>query len=194
MAKNELTTQNKMELGNSELAKAVTIIRDASTHEKNCAWSIAIQYANIISNELFDEDFDNVSDFAVFMGVSKATISNYTHAVDYIARENSIYSANDLTVGKAYLLSTLKEKDLDFISWCNSNERDIVSMSDAGLKKTINEWKKECKAVEVDGDEVVGEEPVEETVDEPIEVVEFDIDGVMYRIPVDVLNQYRVDA
>lgn len=194
MTKNELTTQNKMELGNSELAKAVTIIRDASTHEKNCAWIVANEYANIVADELFEEDFENIADFAVYMGISKSTMSNYTHAVEYVSRETSIYSANDLTVGKAYLLSTLKEKDIDFISWCNSNERDIVSMSDAGLKKTINEWKKECKAVEVDGDEVVSEEPVEETVEEPIEVVEFDIDGVMYRIPVNVLEQYRVGA
>lgn len=188
-----------MELGNSELAMAVTIIRDANTNEKNCAWIVASQYANIITDELFDEDFDSLTDFAIFMGVSKATISNYTHACDYVSRETSIYNANDLTVGKAYLFSTLKEKDIDFISWCNSNERDIVSMSDAGLKKTINEWKKEQKVVEVDGVEVdgvevVNEESVDETVDEPIEVIEFDIDGVMYRVPVDVLNQYRVDA
>lgn len=162
-----MVTTGMTALASKELEKSVKVIKDAVSMERGSAWVIAQEYANIVESESYDDDFENLGQFADYMGVTKGLISQYKNAVAYITRPDSIFNANEISVVKAYTLSTLKEKDIDFICWCNSNERDIMAMSDNGLKSTIKEWKKELEAIEVTGEEVTAEEvTAEEVTDE----------------------------
>lgn len=164
MAKNLLVTINNCELSinNDELRKSLTNIVSAEKVSKNSAWIVAGEYTKIFDNELYEEDFESAKEFAEIMGVSKGLVSQYRKAYDFI-RVNEYFTADDITVGKAYMLSGI-DNLADFIAWCDSNNLLIKAMSDKCLRNTIKEWKKELEAIDVEDsetDEEVNE--VEET-------------------------------
>lgn len=169
MAKNLLVTINNCELSinNDELRKSLTNIVSAEKVSKNSAWIVASEYTKIFDNELYEEDFESAKEFAEIMGVSKGLVSQYRKAYDFIS-VNEYFTANDITVGKAYMLSGI-ENLADFISWCDSNSLSIPSMSDKCLRNTIKEWKKELEAIDVEESETVEEvdevEEAENTID-----------------------------
>ena len=172
MAKNLLVTINNCELSinNDELRKSLTNIVSAEKVSKNSAWIVAGEYTKIFDNELYEEDFESAKEFAGIIGVSKGLVSQYRKAYDFIS-VNEYFTANDITVGKAYMLSCI-ENLADFISWCDSNSLSITAMSDKCLRITIKEWKKELEAIDVEEsetDEEVNEEEAENTTNEVIE-------------------------
>lgn len=174
MAKNLLVTVNNYELSitNDELRKSLTNIVSAEKVSKNSAWIVAGEYTKIFDNELYEEDFESAKEFAEIMGVSKGLVSQYRKAYDFIS-VNEYFTANDITVGKAYMLSGI-DNLADFIAWCDSNSLLITAMSDKCLRNTIKEWKKELEAIDV-------EEPETEEVDE-VEEAENTIDDVIEDI------------
>ncbi|HZJ86109.1 MAG TPA: hypothetical protein VFC83_03210 [Erysipelotrichaceae bacterium] len=157
MAKNLLVTINNCELSinNDELRKSLTNIVSAEKVSKNSAWIVASEYTKIFDNELYEEDFESAKEFAEIMGVSKGLVSQYRKAYDFIS-VNEYFTANDISVGKAYMLSCI-ENLADFISWCDSNSLSITAMSDKCLRNTIKEWKKELEAIDVEESETVEE-------------------------------------
>ena len=172
MAKNLLVTINNCELSiaNDELRKSLTNIVSAEKVSKNSAWIVASEYTKIFDNELYEEDFESAKEFAEIMGVSKGLVSQYRKAHDFIS-VNEYFTANDISVGKAYLLACI-ENLADFISWCDSNSLSITAMSDKGLRNTIKEWKKELEAIDVEESETneeVEEVEAENTTDDVIE-------------------------
>ena len=172
MARNLLVTINNCELSitNDELRKSLTNIVASEKMTKNSAWVIAMEYTKIFDNELYEEDFESAKEFAEIMGVSKGLVSQYRKASDFIS-SNEYFTANDISVGKAYLLACI-ENLADFISWCDSNNLSITAMSDKCLRNTIKEWKKELEAIDVEDsetDEEVNEEEAENTANEVIE-------------------------
>ena len=172
MAKNLLVTVNNCELSitNDELRKSLTNIVSAEKVSKNSAWIVASEYSKIFDNELYEEDFESAKEFAEIMGVSKGLVSQYRKAYDFIS-VNEYFTANDISVGKAYLLAGI-ENLADFISWCDSNNLSITAMSDKCLRNTIKEWKKELEAIDVEEsetDEEVDEVEAENTTDDVIE-------------------------
>lgn len=170
MAKNLLVTINNCELSitNDELRKSLTNIVGAEKVSKNSAWIVASEYTKIFDNELYEEDFESAKEFAEIMGVSKGLVSQYRKAYDFI-RVNDYFTADDITVGKAYMLAGI-ENLADFIAWCDSNSLLITAMSDKCLRNTIKEWKKELEAIDVEDsetDEEVNEvEEAENTTDD----------------------------
>ena len=172
MAKNLLVTVNNCELSitNDELRKSLTNIVSAEKVSKNSAWIVAGEYTKIFDNELYEEDFESAKEFAEIMGVSKGLVSQYRKAYDFIS-VNEYFTANDISVGKAYLLACI-ENLADFISWCDSNSLSITAMSDKCLRNTIKEWKKELEAIDVEESETneeVEEVEAENTTDDVIE-------------------------
>lgn len=171
MAKNLLVTINNSELSiaNDELRKSLTNIVSAEKVSKNSAWIVASEYTKIFDNELYEEDFESAKEFAEIMGVSKGLVSQYRKAYDFIS-VNEYFTANDISVGKAYLLAGI-ENLADFISWCDSNSLSITAMSDKCLRNTIKEWKKELEAIDVEESETeeVEEVEAENTTDDVIE-------------------------
>ena len=164
--RNELVTVvNNMGLANKELKKSIVNIKVAELTGKQSAWVIAGEYDKIIKGELFEEDFESKGDFASVMGVSSSLISQYTKAVEFIrtweSDTKSIFNKDNTTVGKAYMLACLEDLQ-DFIGYCQSEDINIIELSDAGLKQTIKAYK---NMVVVDDVEEVDDTDTEEVED-----------------------------
>ena len=164
--RNEIVTVvNNMGLSNKELKKSIVNIKVAELTGKQSAWVIAGEYDKIIKGELFEEDFESKGDFASVMGVSGGLISQYTKAVEFIrtceSDTKSMFDKDNTTVGKAYMLACLEDLQ-DFIGYCQSEDINIIELSDAGLKQTIKAYK---NMVIVDNTEEVEDTDTEEVED-----------------------------
>ena len=134
-----LTVANVTTLASKELTVELFNIMNAINEGNKSAWDIARAYKRIIDDELFDEDFDNVQEFALYVGVSKSTISQYIKAVEFV--EKYEFGFDMFTVGSAYLLSTLTDEEyIDFLKWAEDRGFDITSISVKALRNLIKEY------------------------------------------------------
>ena len=107
-------------------------------------------------DELFDEDFENVQEFALYVGVSKSTISQYIKAVEFVEKHE--FGFDMFTVGSAYLLSTLTDEEfIDFVKWAEEQEIDLTTMSVKALRNLIKEY---------DSKDEVEEDVIEDSTDD----------------------------
>ena len=81
-----LTVASVTTLSSKELTVELFNIMNAINEGNKSAWEIARAYKRIIDDELFDEDFENVQEFALYVGVSKSTISQYIKAVEFVEK------------------------------------------------------------------------------------------------------------
>lgn len=171
--KNEVVTMvNGYGLANSELKKAVVNIKTAEVQGKRSAWVIANEYNKIMSDELFEDDFQSKGEFADFMGVSNGLLSQYNKAVEFIRTQVDRFNPDNTTVGKAYMLSCLDDLK-DFLSYCDSEKIGIEELSDNGLKQVIKEYKNIVTVDETETDETETDE-TEETEDaEEVNTLEY---------------------
>ena len=151
-----LTVANVTTLSSKELTVELFNIMNAINEGNKSAWEVARAYKRIIDDELFDEDFENVQEFALYVGVSKSTISQYIKAVDFVDKHEFDYSM--FTVGSAYLLSTFTDEEfIDFVKWVEEQNIDITSMSVKALRNLIKEY---------DSKDDVEEEVIEDSTDD----------------------------
>ena len=150
-----LTVANVTTLASKELTVELFNIMNAINEGNKSAWEIARAYKRIIDDELFDEDFENVQEFALYVGVSKSTISQYIKAVEFVEKHE--FGFDMFTVGSAYLLSTLTDEEfIDFVKWAEEQNIDLTTMSVKALRNLIKEY--DCK-------DEVPEELVEDSTD-----------------------------
>lgn len=136
---NALTVASVTTLSSKELTVELFNIMNAINEGNKSAWEVARAYKRIIDDELFDEDFENVQEFALYVGVSKSTISQYIKAVEFVDKHEFDYSM--FTVGSAYLLSTLTDEEfIDFVKWVEEQNIDITSMSVKAIRNLIKEY------------------------------------------------------
>ena len=171
--RNELVAVvNGMGLVNKELKKSIVNIKVAEITGKQSAWIVAKEYDKIIKGELFEEDFESKGDFASVMGVSAGLISQYTKAVEFIrtceSDSKSMFNADNTTVGKAYMLAGLEDLQ-DFIGYCQSEDINILELSDAGLKQTIKAYKNMVVVDDTEEVEDIDTEEVEDIDNEEVE-------------------------
>ena len=134
-----LTVASVTTLSSKELTVELFNIMNAINEGNKSAWDIARAYKRIIDDELFDEDFENVQEFALYVGVSKSTISQYIKAVEFV--EKNEFGFDMFTVGSAYLLSTLTDEEfIDFVKWAEEQEIDLTTMSVKALRNLIKEY------------------------------------------------------
>ena len=134
-----LTVANVTTLASKELTVELFNIMNAINEGNKSAWDIARAYKRIIDDELFDEDFENVQEFALYVGVSKSTISQYIKAVEFVEKHE--FEFDMFTVGSAYLLSTLTDEEfIDFVKWAEEQEIDLTTMSVKALRNLIKEY------------------------------------------------------
>ena len=137
-----LTVASVTTLASKELTVELFNIMNAINEGNKSAWDIARAYKRIIDDELFDEDFENVQEFALYVGVSKSTISQYIKAVEFVEKHE--FGFDMFTVGSAYLLSTLTDEEfIDFVKWAEEQEIDLTTMSVKALRNLIKEY--DCK-------------------------------------------------
>ena len=134
-----LTVANVTTLASKELTVELFNIMNAINEGNKSAWEIARAYKRIIDDELFDEDFENIQEFALYVGVSKSTISQYIKAVEFVEKHE--FGFDMFTVGSAYLLSTLTDEEfIDFVKWAEEQEIDLTTMSVKALRNLIKEY------------------------------------------------------
>ena len=134
-----LTVANVTTLSSKELTVELFKIMNAINEGNKSAWEVARVYKRIIDDELFDEDFENVQEFALYVGVSKSTISQYIKAVEFVEKHE--FGFDMFTVGSAYLLSTLTDEEfIDFVKWAEEQEIDLTTMSVKALRNLIKEY------------------------------------------------------
>ena len=134
-----LTVASVTTLSSKELTVELFNIMNAINEGNKSAWDIARAYKRIIDDELFDEDFENVQEFALYVGVSKSTISQYIKAVEFVEKHE--FGFDMFTVGSAYLLSTLTDEEfIDFVKWAEEQEIDLTIMSVKALRNLIKEY------------------------------------------------------
>ena len=150
-----LTVANVTTLASKELTVELFNIMNAINEGNKSAWEVARAYKRIIDDELFDEDFENVQEFALYVGVSKSTISQYIKAVEFVEKHE--FGFDMFTVGSAYLLSTLTDEEfIDFVKWAEEQEIDLTTMSVKALRNLIKEY---------DNKDEVPEELIEDSTD-----------------------------
>lgn len=134
-----LTVASVTTLASKELTVELFNIMNAINEGNKSAWEIARAYKRIIDDELFDEDFENVQEFALYVGISKSTISQYIKAIEFVEKHE--FGFDMFTVGSAYLLSTLTDEEfIDFVKWAEEQEIDLTTMSLKALRNLIKEY------------------------------------------------------
>lgn len=185
--KNEIinpTTINA--LANKEIKSNLRIMFNAVETGKKVTWQYAIAVAKILGDEQYKEDFHDLKTFAEYVESTKSTLSQYSNAVAFMARENLIpmkeqkdgkvvidYSGFSLTVSNAYILSVLSEEEFKkFREYCEENGIAVYTLSQNKLKATIKEWRESLEPEEP-------EEPeTDETGEGPKEVEESESDSL----------------
>lgn len=161
-----LTVASVTTLASKELTVELFNIMNAINEGNKSAWDIARAYKRIIDDELFDEDFENVQEFALYVGVSKSTISQYIKAVEFVEKHE--FGFDMFTVGSAYLLSTLTDEEfIDFVKWAEEQEIDLTTMSVKALRNLIKEY---------DSKDDIEEDVVEDSTDDDFDESDEDVE------------------
>lgn len=131
-------------LRNPQLKKSLRAMLAALQTGRKSVWKYAESVHAIVTNETFVEDFETQTTFAKYVGLSKATITNYIKAVDFANGDDGkamLGTVQDaITVGKAYMLSSLTHEQLaDFISFYQTEGINLTAISDKALKDMLNE-------------------------------------------------------
>ena len=184
-----LTVANVTTLASKELTVELFNIMNAINEGNKSAWDIARAYKRIIDDELFDEDFENVQEFALYVGVSKSTISQYIKAVEFVEKHE--FGFDMFTVGSAYLLSTLTDEEfVDFVKWAEEQEIDLTTMSVKALRNLIKEYDSKD---DVEEDVIEDEESIDNESDEDVveELTVSDKDSAIALIR-SLMNEYNI--
>ena len=154
-------------------------IMDSIRQGNKSAWEIAKAYSRIVNEELFEDDFDTLKEFAEYVGVSPATITQYCKAVAFIDGQPDM-NEDTVSVGSAYLLSTLGEHLGEFVTWLEEQGINLLTLSVAGLKELMKQFKhKDDEPTE----EIEEEQDSNELDDiEDAETEEIDKEGVIIMI------------
>ena len=186
-----LTVANVTTLASKELTVELFNIMNAINEGNKSAWEIARAYKRIIDDELFDEDFENVQEFALYVGVSKSTISQYIKAVEFVEKHE--FGFDMFTVGSAYLLSTLTDEEfIDFVKWAEEQEIDLTTMSVKALRNLIKEYdSKDDVKEDVIEDSTDNEDSSESDKDVVEELTVSDRDSAMTLI-LSLMEEYNI--
>ena len=175
--KNEIMTTNSINtLVNKEIKSNLKTMLQAVESGKKATWQYAIALYKIMGEEQYKEDFHDLKSFAEYVNSSKATLSQYSNAVAFMAREKLIpmkeqkngkviidYAGISLTVANAYLLSVLTEEEYEqFKKYCEENSIVVFALSQNKLKDAIKAWKATLVEEETTEEETTEEETTEE--------------------------------
>lgn len=174
-----LTVANVTALSSQELSVELFNIMESIRQGNKSAWEIAKAYSRIVKEELFDEDFETLKDFATYVGVSPATITQYCKAVELIESQPDMHE-DMFTVGSAYLLASLGEKLGEFIAYVEAKGMHVEGMSVGIMKDEIQKFKHKDDKPEQETEET--EETETEDRVEDVEVEEIDKEGLILMI------------
>lgn len=161
------TTKSINALSNGELKQELTAMMHALETGRKSTWEYADSVYNIVKGEYFKDDFKSLKEFAEYVNLSKASISQYVGAVEtkaFLATFKDIKNIEEITITKAYLLGTLG--DMLEIFMKEKSISVLIKSTDKYFKEVLAEWKKSKEPEqEIEPDNVVDE--VAEKTSEP---------------------------
>lgn len=208
---NAMTTASINALSNDDLKSHLTTMAAAINGMRKNTWMYAIALNEVIEGEEYIDDYETQTKFAAAVGLSKATISQYTGAVRFMNAHNYFPTATGaafwdgitFTVGAAYLLSTLGNDYEEFTLWCDGQGISVPATPQAQLKKLMKEFAhRNDTADTTDTADTVDTTDTTDTADTTdtttatdteteVGVLVKDADGNEYFIPASVLALYR---
>lgn len=188
-------------IANKDLQKNVNAMIKANEGIKKDLWKYAVASYNIVSQELYKEDFKSLTKFAKALDVNVSVLSKYANAVACMIEqlEPLGYSMESMSVGKAYLLSTIEDLQ-DFIKWSKNAKLELLTTIQ--LEELIKNYKKRFdEAIEsesvtdesenvTDESESVNDESIKALIED--DMLYININKKVYAIPLNELEEYRV--
>lgn len=165
--KNQMVATQKSinALSNGELKNELTSMMRALESGRKSTWDYADSIYNIVKGEYFKDDFKSLKEFAEYINLSKASISQYMGAVEtkaFLAQFKDIKNLDEITVTKAYLLGTLG--DMLEIFMKEKSISVLIKSTDKYFKDVLAEWKKSKEPEqETEPENVVDEVPEKES-------------------------------
>ena len=177
------------ELKNKELVRELKAIEKLELSSRANQWKEAEHFSNIVNDELFNDDFNSLTEFANCIGKSKQQMSQLVKAVAYA--EECMIDKSMWSISKVYILSNITNVD-DFMKWVSENHKelnienkdDLRFYGDNFLKKLIKEYKEKDKSAQIEEKEIESEDVTPTTkVDEKHELVTVEFEGTTAHIP-----------
>lgn len=131
-------------------------------------WDVAELYNKIIHHELYKEKFADVREFAQYTGVSSATISTNSQAVDFDRIHN--FDRKEFSVTKVYQLSRTGNDYEQFLEYISAQDMTIDTMNVKQIKESVDAFYGKSQ-------------------DSNVEVF---YEGAVYRLPSKVLKKYMI--
>ena len=182
-------------LKNEGLAVDVTTMIKSEQAGNLSVWGYAKALSHIMTDKLYEDDFESSKKFLSALGISKALVSQYGTAVKFVNAHGLDVTKRGMDENKVYAIASSK-CDLDKLTDGMALQDYITSHSVAQIKEAIKSLKStvDVDATEVPSDDkpTKAENKSESTVVGTADVVEFDLDGKHYAIPADVLAKYEV--
>lgn len=178
---------------NPEMAYNVDVMNKALIAGNLAGWKFAVAVNDIVTGELFKEDFNTLKQFSEVARVTAGFISQTKKAVSF-AREHGIDTTNpNITPSKVYEVARLsKESFNDLMNMLTRNGYTLSYFIAHSTVKQIREHdleKRRQKALEAEFKEDLQEDKEEKA---SAEIIEIDYNGNVYRIPSNILEKYRV--
>ena len=182
-------------LKNEGLAVDVTTMIKSEQAGNLSVWGYAKALFHIMTDKLYEDDFESSKKFLSALGISKALVSQYGTAVKFVNAHGLDVTKRGIDENKVYAIASSK-CDLDKLTDGMALQDYITSHSVAQIKEAIKSLKStvdvDAKEVPADDKPAKAENKSESTVVGTADVVEFDLDGKHYAIPADVMAKYEV--
>ena len=187
------------ELKNKDLVRELKAIEKLELSSRANQWKEAEHFSNIVNDELFNDDFNSLTEFANCIGKSKQQMSQLVKAVVYA--EECMIDKSMWSISKVYILSNITNVD-DFMKWVSENHKelnienkdDLRFYGDNFLKKLIKEYKEKDKPAQIEEKTVESEDVTpEKEIDDTHEPIKVEFDGMVAYVPYSVLMQYVVE-
>ena len=181
-------------LKNEGLAVDVTTMIKSEQAGNLSVWGYAKALSHIMTDKLYEDDFESSKKFLSALGISKALVSQYGTAVKFANTHGLDVTKRGIDENKVYAIASSK-CDLDKLTDGTDLQDYIASHSVAQIKEAIKSLK---STVDVDAKEVpsddkfVSDYAAKQENKSESTVVEFDLDGKHYAIPADVMAKYEV--
>ena len=182
-------------LKNEGLAVDVTTMIKSEQAGNLSVWGYAKALSHIMTDKLYEDDFESSKKFLAALGISKALVSQYGTAVRFMNEHNLDYTLRGMDENKVYAIASSK-CDLGKLTDGMDLQDYITSHSVAEIKAAIKSLK---STVEVDAKEVPSDDKPAKAENksgglalDTADVVDLYLEGKHYVIPADVLAKYEV--
>ena len=119
----------------------VNEIKKYHDEANSSVWDDAYTLFEIIRSEEYKKEFCTRTDFATYLNVSKATLSQYYRAVLFDMHYD--FDKTVFSLGRVYLLSTLGAQFEEFKKYTDENDIDYVNVSQKELRRIIKQFRDE---------------------------------------------------